>query len=205
MCAGQNGQCNDWKKTSYDWSKFFAADHSYSEFFIFWSFPCFIVSAFTVLLIYKNMYILSQNTQSIHGFLIRDGSQPFHDGGRYHIENQPIDLLCKSIDWFLYDIGLRHERVNNGGSWNVSSNLITGWVLINKGSENPFINKSSICIHLKVVYENCKLLDLTKFTSITTFWFIQVIQLPPHSTSSTSWWLVHQSNLYISQNWNKLG
>ena len=27
----------------------------------------------------------------------------FHDGGRYHIE---------PMDWFLYDNGLRHERVN---------------------------------------------------------------------------------------------
>ena len=26
--------------------------------------------------------------------------------------NQSTDLLPKSIDWFLYDIGLRHERVN---------------------------------------------------------------------------------------------
>ena len=25
--------------------------------------------------------------------------------------NQSIDLLRKSMDWFLYDIGLRHERV----------------------------------------------------------------------------------------------
>ena len=25
--------------------------------------------------------------------------------------NQSFDLLCKSIDWFLYDNGLRHERV----------------------------------------------------------------------------------------------
>ena len=28
--------------------------------------------------------------------------------------NQSIDLLNKSIDWFLYDNGLRHERVNSG-------------------------------------------------------------------------------------------
>ena len=28
--------------------------------------------------------------------------------------NQSIDLLLKSMDWFLYDIGLRHERVNKG-------------------------------------------------------------------------------------------
>ena len=27
--------------------------------------------------------------------------------------NQFIDLLCKSMDWFLYDIGLRHERVKS--------------------------------------------------------------------------------------------
>ena len=26
--------------------------------------------------------------------------------------NQPIDLLCKSINWFLYDRDLGHERVN---------------------------------------------------------------------------------------------
>ena len=26
--------------------------------------------------------------------------------------NQIIDLLGKSMDWFLYDNGLRHERVN---------------------------------------------------------------------------------------------
>ena len=26
--------------------------------------------------------------------------------------NQSIDLQSKSIDWFLYDIDLRHERVN---------------------------------------------------------------------------------------------
>ena len=26
--------------------------------------------------------------------------------------NQSIDLRCKSMDWFLYDNGFRHERVN---------------------------------------------------------------------------------------------
>ena len=26
--------------------------------------------------------------------------------------NQSIDLLCKSMDWFLYDIGLRREIIN---------------------------------------------------------------------------------------------
>ena len=35
----------------------------------------------------------------------------FNDGGGYHYRNQFINLLRKSMDWFLYDNGLRHERV----------------------------------------------------------------------------------------------
>ena len=35
-----------------------------------------------------------------------------YDGSPYHIENQSIDLQSKSMDWFLYDRDLRHERVN---------------------------------------------------------------------------------------------
>ena len=31
--------------------------------------------------------------------------------------NQYIDLLCKSMDWFLYDRDLRHERVNDCASF----------------------------------------------------------------------------------------
>ena len=27
--------------------------------------------------------------------------------------NQSIDLLCKSMNWFLYDRDLRHERINS--------------------------------------------------------------------------------------------
>ena len=34
----------------------------------------------------------------------------FHDGGRYHIETSPLILLGKSMDWFLYDNDLPHER-----------------------------------------------------------------------------------------------
>ena len=34
-----------------------------------------------------------------------------HDGCPYHIETESI--LCKSMDWFLYDRDLRHERVND--------------------------------------------------------------------------------------------
>ena len=29
--------------------------------------------------------------------------------------NQTVDLLCKSMDWFLYDNGLHHERVKKLG------------------------------------------------------------------------------------------
>ena len=29
------------------------------------------------------------------------------------IRNQSIDLHCKSMDWFLYDKDLRHERVKD--------------------------------------------------------------------------------------------
>ena len=35
--------------------------------------------------------------------------------------NQSIDLLRKSVDWFLYDNGLHHERVKATLSWSSSS------------------------------------------------------------------------------------
>ena len=41
-----------------------------------------------------------------------DRSYPFHDRGRYHMETSPL-IASKSMDRFLYDIGLRHERVND--------------------------------------------------------------------------------------------
>ena len=34
--------------------------------------------------------------------------------------NQCTDLLCKSMDWFLFDRDLRHERVNSWVLWNYS-------------------------------------------------------------------------------------
>ena len=40
----------------------------------------------------------------------------FHDGGRY-TETSPLILLCKSMDWFLYDNGLLHERVEGINSF----------------------------------------------------------------------------------------
>ena len=35
---------------------------------------------------------------------------PFQDGGLCH-RNQSIDLLCKSVDWLLYDRSPGHEKV----------------------------------------------------------------------------------------------
>ena len=37
---------------------------------------------------------------------------PFHDGRQLSYRNQSIDLLRKLMDWFLYDNGRRHGRVN---------------------------------------------------------------------------------------------
>ena len=41
-------------------------------------------------------------------FLLPD----FHEGGPFHIEISPLFALCKSMDYFLYDRDIRHERVN---------------------------------------------------------------------------------------------
>ena len=39
----------------------------------------------------------------------RKKTKPFPGGGRYHIETSPF--ICSGNHWFLYDLGLRHERV----------------------------------------------------------------------------------------------
>ena len=36
--------------------------------------------------------------------------------------NQYIDLLWKSMDWFLYDSGLRHERVKASNNEGIGKN-----------------------------------------------------------------------------------
>ena len=33
--------------------------------------------------------------------------------------NQSIDLICKSMDWFLHDNGLRHDRVNESSYFRI--------------------------------------------------------------------------------------
>ena len=39
----------------------------------------------------------------------------FHDGGRYHIETS--QLIVEQMYWFLYDNGLRHERVKGNPNY----------------------------------------------------------------------------------------
>ena len=45
-------------------------------------------------------------TQREHRHLILSWRRPIS------YKNQSTDLLCKSMDWFLYDIGFRHKKVN---------------------------------------------------------------------------------------------
>ena len=40
----------------------------------------------------------------------RDCTKLFHDGGPHHIETSPMICRSKSMDWFLYDRGLRYEK-----------------------------------------------------------------------------------------------
>ena len=42
--------------------------------------------------------------------------------------NQFIDLLCKSMDWFLYDRDLRHEGVNAAATYMlfISNSVVQG-------------------------------------------------------------------------------
>ena len=47
-----------------------------------------------------------ENTCARVSFLTLSRRMPFS------YRNQSFDLLCKSVDWFLYDSALRHERVN---------------------------------------------------------------------------------------------
>ena len=56
--------------------------------------------------------------------------------------NQFIDLVCESMDWFLYDRDLRHERVKILPKFSVTSTLMGGWVNI---SDTKKINSKYRC------------------------------------------------------------
>ena len=51
--------------------------------------------------------------------------------------NQSIDLQSKSMDWFLYDNGLRHERVNHKHKMtkDINQQNIGVWMSFNKTNE----------------------------------------------------------------------
>ena len=49
----------------------------------------------------------------------------------FPIINQSIDLLCRSMDMFLYDRDLRHERVNFFKFYNYSKDLFDFSVALN--------------------------------------------------------------------------
>ena len=49
---------------------------------------------------------------SFHGKMTENGALTYSRRRSLSYRNQSIDLQSKSIDWFLYDKNLRHERVN---------------------------------------------------------------------------------------------
>ena len=54
--------------------------------------------------------------------------------------NQSIDLLRKSRDWFLYDISLRHERVNENNNNHLQMSL--EWERVGIGVFNDMVSFS---------------------------------------------------------------
>ena len=50
-----------------------------------------------------NPFIMLKQTRNIGTKWVEILTSLFHDGGTYH-------LVCKSMDWFLYDRDVRHER-----------------------------------------------------------------------------------------------
>ena len=56
--------------------------------------------------------------------------------------NQFIHLVCESMDWFLYDRDLCHERVKILPKFSVTSTLMGGWVNI---SDTKKINSKYRC------------------------------------------------------------
>ena len=50
--------------------------------------------------------------------------------------NQSIDLLRKSLDWFLYDNGLRHEKVKNDWWDDITPNRVNNIDTYTKGTRH---------------------------------------------------------------------
>ena len=91
---------------------FWSWDHFWSQskkwLTSFWYLSCQLWTDFTL--------ILQQIFWCFHYYLeqvkIGLGILTLSWRGRLSYRNQSIDLQGKSVDWFLYDNGLRHERVN---------------------------------------------------------------------------------------------
>ena len=93
--------------------------------------------------------------------------------------NQFIDLLCKSMDWFLYDNGPRHERVNvfyyklQEVSVPISLRVVTNCLFRGKNYHFP-------CCYCKVKTEKCDQSnlrfseDFRTFIPCSTTYFLEV-------------------------------
>ena len=106
--------------------------------------------------------------------------------------NQSIDLLCKSMDWFLYDNGLRHERVNLF----VPLFIVTSCIVV---AVMP-------CMEWIPIKKN---IDYAIFMGLRIFIYILDVD-PPESICfilvekfSRSWVLIRK--LPLSKIWNKHG
>ena len=80
--------------------------------------------------------------------------------------NQSINLLCKSMDWFLYDIGLRREKVNRFISFGWVLKLHQTFFSIDKlvFNVNPLKNVKPSCIKTILIHESTN----TSLTRVNT-------------------------------------
>ena len=75
--------------------------------------------------------------------------------------NQSIDLLCKSMDWFLYDNALRHERVNllsPGTTWQIFIIIIL-WKKIVTEKKNELKQNWAT---FQMLDESCSISDISR-------------------------------------------
>ena len=91
--------------------------------------------------------------------------------------------------------------LNSAWSWIFFPNWINGWVLMNKGSEYPSLNKDVFYLYtlknclwkLQVILHKITIYKLFYFSSwLIQFWLIQLIQQSCHSKTSPWRWLLYQ-------------
>ena len=69
--------------------------------------PLFQILSYSPFLLCFSRWSCDRTTSNVSIFLTLSWRRPVS------YRNQSIDLRSKSMNWFLYDIGLRHERVKN--------------------------------------------------------------------------------------------